>query len=375
MTRLALLWAILPLACAGGTAGPPPPWFSTPPSPTPRALYFVGDATASFDEASARDLAVQKALASLSQYCGAVVKSDFTSVERETNGVMEQQVELRVDIAGEELTLREAVVQETVVRKGTDGFDAFALVRWPKARYAEVLAMQKARARRALTLFEAAETAFAGHRVGETRDKLAETRRVLGPARGQVALNDARFAHTGLLWDAVETLGEKLVAFEAQRRRVVAVGMHCTRNSNPRPCPAPRVGEVRSAVTTKGLEVSATALAPDLARRIAEANSPAVDADLRTAGYVLAVTYDGRDLGNQDGFAFARCGARAVVYDTDGGRIVGTTEVPPQKGGHVHADGALAKGCGKAAEALGRWLSTTLNEMNASAAASEGASP
>ena len=64
------------------TALAAPAWFHTPPKGA-RSLFFVGDANGASDEGTARELAVQKALAQLTVYCGASIKSDFTSLERE----------------------------------------------------------------------------------------------------------------------------------------------------------------------------------------------------------------------------------------------------------------------------------------------------
>lgn len=358
--RLSAIMAVTLGACAGSPS-PPPSWFTRPPAGNPELLYFVGEATQSPERGLARDLAVQKAIASLTQFCGATVKSDFSSVERETNGQLEQMVALTVDVAGEELTLREAVIEETLVRNGADGgFDAYALIRWPRARYAEVLGMQRARAKRALDVFLEAEIAFTERRVADTRQKLSETMRILGATRAQVALDHSRFAHTGLLFDAAVALGERLEAFERARRGVMAVGLDCRLDGATRPCLPQHVGKVRERVTKAGIEVSATGLPATLARAISDAGGPTVEADVRDSGFVLAVTYDARDLGAQDGFAFARCGARAVVFDTDGGRIVGMTEVKPKKGGHVHLDGAVEKACEPIARDVDAWLERVL---------------
>lgn len=357
---LAVGLAFAGVACAGGQT-PPPSWFTRPPSANAGLLYFVGESTQAPERGTARDLAVQKAIASLTQYCGATVKSDFSSVERETNGQMEQMVALTVDVSGEELTLREAVIEETLVQPGSaGGFDGYALVRWPRARYDEVLQMQQARAQRALQVFLEAEVAFTERRVADTRQKLSETMRILGATRAQVALGHSRFAHTGLLFDASIALGQRLEAFERTRRGVMAVGLDCRLDGATRPCLPQHVGQVRERVTRSGIDVSANGLSPALARAISDAGGPTVEADVRDSGYVLAVTFDARSLGSQDGFVFARCGARAVVFDTDGGRIVGMTEVKPSKGGHVHLDGAVEKACEPTAGNVDAWLERVL---------------
>src|SRR5215470_15926919 len=105
---------------AGRSGFPAPPWFQSPPKSNTH-LYFVGDATQASDEGSARDAAKNKALAELTTYCGAQIKSEGQSVEREANGKYEQVVSLTVDVAGDELTVREAVIKQTVVGKGSEG--------------------------------------------------------------------------------------------------------------------------------------------------------------------------------------------------------------------------------------------------------------
>ena len=99
--------------------------------------------------------------------------------------------------------------------------------------------------------------------------------------------------------------------------------------------------------------------------RILASQNPDPTAELRTAGYVLAVRYDARLLAKEDGFVFARCGARGVVYDTDADRVVGTKEVQPSKAGHVHFEGAVEKSCRKAEQTLTAWLKTELPSYRA----------
>src|SRR5688572_23984649 len=174
MHRTKTLASLLMIAaCGGGTkaAKGPPEWFHNPPKGG-GTLYFVGDATGSPDEGTARELAIQKALSELTVYCGATIKSDFKSLEKEKNGEYEQEVSMTVDIAGEELTIREAVVKQTIVSETKSKFDAWALVEWPRAQYDEVLRAQKARAMRALALFIEAETATDERRIGDANTKL-----------------------------------------------------------------------------------------------------------------------------------------------------------------------------------------------------------
>src|SRR5207244_3252945 len=82
-------------AKSGGGGGGPragvgaPAWFTNPPK-SASSLFFVGDATGSADEGAARDAAKNKALAELTTFCGAQIKSEGQSIEREANGKYEQ---------------------------------------------------------------------------------------------------------------------------------------------------------------------------------------------------------------------------------------------------------------------------------------------
>lgn len=362
--RVAALFLGLGFACTTGSA-PPPEWFSRPPASDARFLFFVGDATGAPDPALARETAISKALASLTQFCGAVVTSDFRSVEREQNGVLEQTVSLTVDVAGEELTLREAVVEETTTRPAGRGHDGFARIRWPRAQYQRVLAMQQARGQRALAVFTEAEAAFASARVGPARTLLREARAILGPARAQTPLEDRRFSHTGLLFDAIGQLGERVEAFERDRRSRIAVGVDCQEGGKTASCPNQRVGRLQEQVSASGLLVASAELPPTLARQIASGAAPDVDGPARNAGFVLAATYDIKMLGEENGFVFAHCGARGVLFDTEQRTIVASREVSPKKGGHLDFPKAAEVGCLEAEQDLMRWIPAAIGQVRA----------
>ena len=143
---------------------------------------------------------------------------------------------------------------------------------------------------------------------------------------------------------------------------MISVGVDCS--AAPRVpqsnCPARRAGHIRQRVTAGGWTVSSTELPHDLARTIANAKTPDPAATPRESGYILAVAYDAESLGEEDGFAFARCGARGVLLESETRRIVDTTEVPPQKGGHLHYRGAVAEGCAQAEARVVVWLEKLL---------------
>lgn len=340
-----------------------PEWAKKPPQ-SPSKLYFVGDTSGAFDEPTARDLAVQKAIAELTVYCGASVKSEASSVEVEQNGKQGQSYSVTVDVAGDEITLREALVKEVVVGRASDGtFDAYALLEWPKAQYEAVLVAQRERARRALELYLEGEAAAGANDVPEAKTKVREVKAILGPMRSRIPVQHAKIADTGLLADAVKALEQRIEDFVARRRKLVAVAVECDENGAAAGCPSHRVGAVGQRVSGRGFTVATAGVPSRLAREILASANPSADAQLRSAGFVVAVRYDANLLAKEDGFTFVHCGARGVVYDTDAHRIVSVKEVKPIKGGHVHFQGAAEKGCGKAEEEVVGWLDQTLSGM------------
>ena len=337
----------------------PPAWFAQPPT-SGQFLYFVGDARSADDETMARDLAIQKALGELSVYCGARVKSEFTSQDIEQNGVSQQSVSLTVDVAGTEMTIRRAVVKETSVGPGSDGrFDAFALVEWPRAEYENVLTAQRQRVERALTLYLDAERHLEAFRVAEARQALLESRDILGPMKAQLPLNHPTYTNSALLFEAVTALGQRLQALEQNRRQLLGVAVACQENGQTANCTSHREGRIRERVSQTGFRVSTAPVPHDIAERILTSDAPRAD-QVRSAGFVLAVRYDARLLATEDGFTFVRCGARGALYDTDANRIVTTTEVKPKKAGHVHFEGAVEKSCEKAEASVVTWIEREL---------------
>ncbi|MBK6690163.1 MAG: hypothetical protein IPG45_37205 [Deltaproteobacteria bacterium] len=340
-----------------------PKWFHDRPKGV-RSLFFVGDATGAPDESTARELAVQKAMAELTVYCGASIKSDFSSVEREANGQQEQVVSLTVDIAGDELTIREAVVKKTVVGSGSDGtFDAYALVEWPTSQYELVLAGQREKGGRALALYLEAEQATEDNAVGQAKQKLKEAKALLGPMKAQVPLQHDKLKNSALLWDAVSALDERLKSKVDERKKVVAVAVLCQNEGKVGGCDSRWPGAVRQKVSGKGFKVASENISEGLASEILESGSPKTDASARSAGFVLAVRYEAKTTAVEDGFTFVHCGARGVLYDTDANRIVGVKEVKPEKGGHVHYSGARDKSCKLAEDQVSGWVEEQLGGL------------
>lgn len=360
-----LLWSLgwLAAGCASQGPQPAPAWIQTPPPHTGRALVFVGQAQGR-DGATARELAVGRALTELSKYCGAEVSSNFELVDAEIDGRSVQRVKETVTVSGETLALEQVTVEETLIQpRPGGGYDGYARIRWPRSQYARLQAKRRAQAMSALEPFFAAEAALKARRPAEARRQLGEAAERLGDSKAEVPLEHERFAHSGMLHAAIAAAGRAVDELEAERARSLAVGVDCRRSAEPAPCPADRVGRVRERVTAVGLSVASRAVPSGLVRAIASAAAPTLGPEDRTTAFLLAVTYDTESLGEQDGFVFARCGARAVVFDTDAGRIVDMTEVQPKKGGHVHLEGAMARGCREAESELSRWLDTTLPRL------------
>ncbi len=345
-------------------AHPAPKWFTTPQKGDGRYLYFLGSANAAADEGSARELAAQKALYELSVFCGATLTTDFKSVEIERNGKLNQQVALSVDVAGEEVSIRQAATDKWSVGRGSDGtFDAYVRIRWPRSEYARVQAAQRAKAERGLALLLQAERATADYRISTAERLVRETRQVLGPVRGQMPLNHPKYANSGLVLQAAEALATRLKGMRATLERRMAVSVICHENGAPKACASRWVGTIRGRVTNAGFEVASKAVSSATASAILDSRNPAPDAALRTSKFVLAIKYDARLSGEESGFVFARCGARGVVFGTDKKEILSVTEVKPKKGGHVHFAGAVQKGCERAEKELTAWIDRNVGAL------------
>lgn len=342
-----------------------PAWFSAPPK-SPRSLYFVGDANGASDEASARELAVNKALAELTLYCGASIKSEGKSLERERNGHLEQVVSMTVDVAGDELTVKEAVVKHAVAGRGSDGtYDAYALLEWPKAQYDAVQTMQRDRGKHALELFLKARGRADELDVGGSKGLLKEARAILGPMKSTILLQNAEYKNTALLYEAMTALQDRLDGLDKERKQVFAVAVECLKDGKPATCNPSRAGALRQALSGSGRKVAVEAIPASTARDILSSENPSADKTVRSAGYVVAVRYTA-DLQAVEGpFTFIRYGARAVVYDTSTNRIICAYEVPLQKEGHPTFEGAMEKGFNIAEKAMLGWLGEQIPKVDA----------
>lgn len=352
-------------ACAGQQVAPPS-WFLTPQKSSRQFLYFVGDASDAPDESTARELAVQKALYELSVYCGADLTTDFKSVEVERNGELNQEVSLTVDVAGRDISIREATTDKWVVGRGKDGFNAFVRIKWPMREYNNVRAAQRDSANVALARLVAAEEAFAAQRWPEAKRLARQAKQAMTSVPNQLPMDNERYPRSGLVSDGIRTLERRLKETSDRRARVIAVSVSCTQNGNDQPCASRWVGHIKQRVTQAGMEIAPVPITPTAADAILGARKPADDAGLRGSRFVLAVKYAATHSGTQDGFAFARCGARGVMFDTEQNDVLQVGEVKPQKGGHVHFEGAVRKACEKAEAELIAWIDKNISTAQGS---------
>jgi hypothetical protein len=125
----------------------------------------------------------------------------------------------------------------------------------------------------------------------------------------------------------------------AQRARTVTVSVRCTTGGAEAPCPAARRERLAAVVKQAGLLVS------DVASKAARA---------------LSVEYAAEPMGEEEGFVYARCVARAELRDLDDDTISAQHRTASMKGGHVEPGGAITKGCDDAERAAMTWLSDHL---------------
>lgn len=361
-----LLGLVLAAGCAGGSGAksstPPPKWFTTPPKGV-TTLFFVGDATSAPDEGTARDLAVQKALFSLSVFCGAKVKSQFESFEQEANGKYDQSVSMTVDVEGEELEVREVAIKTVVVNPSGGAFDGYAMIEWPKAQYEALQASLRAKAERALAAYKEAEQAANDNDATTATRKIREARSLLGVAAISLKHKDPDIADTKILARKLDTLAGKIEEDERVRKSQCAVAVRCVREGKETTCDGSRLGAVREAVTKSGKKVTADALNPSVVAAILTSNTPAIDAAIRNTACVIAVQFKADFMSADKPFTFIRYGARGVVFDTATKRITHNHEIPPTKMGHVSFEGAMKKGFDQAQAKLIPQLSQSISSM------------
>lgn len=373
MQRVGYAWIALLCACAESACGGSsatlrsgmhaPAWFHSPPKPG-RMLYFVGDATQASDEQTARELAVQKAMAQLVVFVGAKVSTDFSSIEREARGKSEQVISMTVDVAGETLAVERVVVKETTAGRASDGtYDAYAIIEWPSTQYDAVLAAQRHRAERALGRFLEAVAAERALDLEAAETTCREAEEILGSMKSNVPLDHAEHKDSSLLSNAIFALQRRIASAKKDRQDVFSVGVECIREGAPAPCGAERAGAFRAVVSQKGLRLSPNRVPDSIVSDILASNTPTVDASLRSARFVIAIRYTAEILAQDGAATFVKCGARGVVFDTAAGKILRSKEIKPEKAGHVEYEGAMRKGFNAAEAHLVNWIEGELASL------------
>ena len=365
MQRVFAVSLVLAAACGSSTrtVEPAPKWFPTPPKAR-GVLLFAGDATQQPGEGQARDQAIAKALDSLSVYCGAKITSESKSFQRETNGQLETIVEMSVDVAGEQIEIREMNVKELLVHEASDGtYDGYAMIEWPRAQYEAVLAAKRNKAKRALDLHLAAKGLFGERDFGGAKGKLREARGLLGGSVSIVKLDHPKIQDSGVLRSAMSALRSQIEAAEKEAKSVCAVAVRCLKEGVESQCRASRAGSVQQAVSGAGRKVSADAVPSDVTAAILTSSNPDVGRQVRGAGCVVAVQYPATLREKSKPFTFVDYGARVVVFDTSSKRIVDSHEWPPRKMGHVNFNGAMKKGFDKVEREVTQRVKAALKKM------------
>ncbi len=358
----ALVWALFGAGTWACSSAPvkPPAWFAQPKPSDTQFLYFLGDANAR-EEAMARELAVQKALYELSIYCGASLTTDFSSVEIEKNGQLNQEVSLTVDVAGEEISIQEAATESWSVQKNSaGGYNAYVRLKWPKTQFARVQQARRAKAKRSLELYLEAERAVEAYQLRKAERLIRETRQALGPTRSSIPLSHPKLSNSGLVFDAVEALKARLDQLRPERESSMAVTVVCEIKDQPDQCASRWVGKIRERVGKAGFQIASAPVPRPTTKAILDSRAPELDTSTRASRYVLALRYNTWQSAVEYGFVYARCGARAVLFDVDLNEIRQVKEVKPEKGGHVNFPGAMTIACRKAESQVLAWMDQNL---------------
>ncbi len=365
-----LLHGVAACQSPGGTTkrpagGPPnntearstaPQWFHRAPQKE-GWLFFVGTGSHA-DEGSARRAAIQSALHELSMFCGAHIQSDFESVVREKDQKLRQTVSMRLKVAGNEMTVREAVVQKTAISPGKSGLlRAYALIAWPEAQYRRVLKSQIRRAEQALSLYKEAKKLLEANRPESAYEKTEQARELLTPLETTLPLGDPKVSDSKLLGNALTHLARRIQNARQKKRRLFALGVSCRPSSQTLTC-EPRRGILQEALVRAGGKVMPTPLpAGDIDQVLS--TQPASNF---MAGHILAVRYEVTHTEKSGPFTFAYCRARGVLYNTTAQSVVSAHEVSPQKSGHPRAKNATEKSCTAAQNEILKWIDGALKK-------------
>jgi hypothetical protein len=323
------------------------------------ALYFCADADGASEDL-AKELAAQKALGQLTIYVGATVKSEEKVKDVERNGASEQEVSATVDVAGQEVVIKQARVKKSVVQRVGRAYSAWAMIEWPRSEYEALLGAEKTRAMKALEIYLSAEKAVAELDLDSAKRELKEARELLGPTRSAIALDSEKVPNSAVLRTSIDSLGERIASLDQERKNVCAVGLVCMKDGSPTACRPSRVGMLRDAISHSGHKVSSDAPPDEVVSAILASSAPKVDAKIRASGCIVAVrlTSDLMEAGNP--FTFVSVGGSAAIYDTASNRILTVHEIKPTKVGHVSYDGAMQKGFDDVTKQLAEKISASL---------------
>lgn len=373
MFKPALLLLTLAVAL-GGCAAPAttvteiPAWVDKPPANDTGDLSFVGSA-AGPTEAKARRRAVADAMHEAATFCGATVKGEFHSEEREQDGKSSYSVSQAIDIGGDKVTLRKFTRQELVIRpsKHKAGFQAYVLMRWPRSEYELV---QKRRAKRsfnqsvrALELFLQAEEAENERYAARAGQALNEAQAILRAIHNTTPIAHPKYRDTQVLWDATEAMRGRLDKLTQDRSGVVAIGVRCEDNDQPARCPPGWASAARAAVGRTGFELVAAPMSEQLTAAVLRGEQVKSDRALRRAGYLVAIGVDVRDAGQNNGYRFATCGASMGIFDLSSQRTVATGRVDPARGAQPDLPAAARRACEDIKPEVLAWLQDDLGGL------------
>lgn len=354
------LWILLlAVGCAAAPRPPPAPaWFHKVPE-SRESLYFAGSASAAPSPERARELAYQKAMSALVTFVGARVRSDFTSFEREKNGVHEQSVDLVVEVAGEALTLRGVRLKDSSTLESGAGWDGYALIEWPKKEREAVMAAAQARALRALELFRQAEQAERSGDLVQATAGLKNALDLLGASRAPLPLADPELSTTETLRAAAQSLLDRLEAERVARRGRCALGLRCLRDGAPSPCRTEHQAAFEGSITGAGVALVPGPVGAETLTAILEGGGQGLRPGL-PVGCVVAVELSSETLGKVGPFFYARGSGRLAILDVESGQIRRTAQAKPDKVGHISEDQAAEKGYQQAEKALAPELARAL---------------
>ena len=369
-------WAgiALMLVAATAIAGPRPSWIDVPPRHTADTLYFVGTASGADSVEKARGQAVLKAEAEVVAYFGQRVHSELLSKEVERNGVYRGDVSLIIRVDGEEVRLQRVQVEGLFDEPSRSaGFDAYALVSYPRTEYERVLAERRktaqALADRALALFRDGQ---ALHDAGHPADAEDRFQRAVEALRGvtvPVELADRTVTSTVVLARELEAALATTRHSGAAAQRTVALAVVTAWTGVPEG-PGSVGDDVRTQlgrdVTARGLTAGAGKIEDAVARAVLSGDIAAASrAGAATgAAWLLLVQFDCAITSELYGQIFAEASGRYELVEAASGRRVASGDLPVAKGGHVRRRDACMKAIDPARKALADAIPGVLSRVS-----------